>query len=152
MVGVSVGGHGVPLVFLHGLGLSGRAYVRLLSRLAGMGFLVVALDAAGHGGTPKLPSRPHRVDLTVRTRMRSTSTVASGDYTLDAGGDPRNSRRRRAIVHGDDTASGRRVRERTRLGRARLTVRRTGLLARPLVDADQSATHRFARSPTAHWT
>jgi pimeloyl-ACP methyl ester carboxylesterase len=70
-VGVSVGGHGVPLVFLHGLGLSGRAYVRLLSRLAGMGFLVVALDAAGHGGTPNLPRNAaelaDRVDLTVRT-------------------------------------------------------------------------------------
>jgi pimeloyl-ACP methyl ester carboxylesterase len=70
-VGVSVGGHGVPLVFLHGLGLSGRAYVRLLSRLAGMGFLVVALDAAGHGGTPDLPRSAaelaHRVDLTLRT-------------------------------------------------------------------------------------
>jgi pimeloyl-ACP methyl ester carboxylesterase len=70
-VGVSVGGHGVPLVFLHGLGLSGRAYVRLLSRLAGMGFLVVALDAAGHGGTPNLRRNAadlaHRVDLTMRT-------------------------------------------------------------------------------------
>ena len=70
-VGVSVGGHGVPLVFLHGLGLSGRAYVRLLSRLAGMGFLVVALDAAGHGGTPNLPRNAadlaHRVELTLRT-------------------------------------------------------------------------------------
>jgi pimeloyl-ACP methyl ester carboxylesterase len=70
-VGVSVGGHGVPLVFLHGLGLSGRAYVRLLSRLAGMGFLVVALDAAGHGVTRNLPRNAadlaHRVDLTMRT-------------------------------------------------------------------------------------
>ncbi len=70
-VGVSVGGQGVPLVFLHGLGLSGRAYVRLLSRLAGMGFLVVALDAAGHGLTPDLPRNAadlaHRVDLTMRT-------------------------------------------------------------------------------------
>lgn len=69
-VGVSVGGHGVPLVFLHGLGLSGRAYVRLLSRLAGMGFLVVAPDAAGHGGTSNLPRNSgelaHRVDLTLR--------------------------------------------------------------------------------------
>ena len=54
-VGVTVGGKGVPLVFLHGIALSGRAYVRLLSRLAGMGFLVVALDAAGHGVTPNLP-------------------------------------------------------------------------------------------------
>ena len=70
-VGVTVGGKGVPLVFLHGIALSGRAYVRLLSRLAGMGFLVVALDAAGHGVTPNLPRNAadlsHRVDLTLRT-------------------------------------------------------------------------------------
>jgi pimeloyl-ACP methyl ester carboxylesterase len=69
-VGVTVGGHGVPLVFLHGIALSGRAYVRLLSRLAGMGFLVVALDAAGHGVTPNLPRSAadlsDRVDLTLR--------------------------------------------------------------------------------------
>lgn len=69
-VGVTVGGQGVPLVFLHGIALSGRAYVRLLSRLAGMGFLVVALDAAGHGFTPNLPRNAgdlsHRVDLTLR--------------------------------------------------------------------------------------
>jgi pimeloyl-ACP methyl ester carboxylesterase len=69
-VGVTVGGQGVPLVFLHGIALSGRAYVRLLSRLAGMGFLVVALDAAGHGFTPNLPRKEadltHRVDLTLR--------------------------------------------------------------------------------------
>ena len=69
-VGVTVGGQGVPLVFLHGIALSGRAYVRLLSRLAGMGFLVVALDAAGHGVTPNLPrdaaELSHRVDLTLR--------------------------------------------------------------------------------------
>jgi pimeloyl-ACP methyl ester carboxylesterase len=61
----------VPLVFLHGIALSGRAYVRLLSRLAGMGFLVVALDAAGHGVTANLPRNAadlgHRVDLTLRT-------------------------------------------------------------------------------------
>jgi pimeloyl-ACP methyl ester carboxylesterase len=70
-VGVTVGGHGVPLVFLHGIALSGRAYVRLLSRLAGLGFLVVALDAAGHGVTPNLPrdaaDMTRRVDLTLRT-------------------------------------------------------------------------------------
>ena len=69
-VGVTVGGRGVPLVFLHGIALSGKAYVRLLSRLAGMGFLVVALDAAGHGVTPNLPRNAadlsDRVDLTLR--------------------------------------------------------------------------------------
>lgn len=69
-VGVTVGGQGVPLVFLHGIALSGKAYVRLLSRLAGMGFLVIALDAAGHGVTPNLPRNAadlgDRVDLTLR--------------------------------------------------------------------------------------
>lgn len=54
-VGVSIGGAGVPLVFLHGLGLNRRAYIRLLSRVAGLGFRVVAIDAPGHGDTRDLP-------------------------------------------------------------------------------------------------
>lgn len=54
-VGVSVGGCGVPLVFLHGLGLGRRAYLRMLSRVAGLGFLVIAVDAPGHGDTHDLP-------------------------------------------------------------------------------------------------
>ncbi|MBV8347170.1 MAG: alpha/beta hydrolase [Mycolicibacterium sp.] len=70
-VGVSVGGAGVPLVFMHGLALSRRAYVRMLSAVAGLGFLVIAIDAAGHGDTRSLPGNADdladRVDLTVRT-------------------------------------------------------------------------------------
>jgi pimeloyl-ACP methyl ester carboxylesterase len=70
-VGVSVGGRGVPLVFMHGLALSRRAYLRMLSRIAGLGFLVIALDAAGHGDTHNLPGDAgelaDRVDLTLRT-------------------------------------------------------------------------------------
>ncbi|MDV3126946.1 alpha/beta hydrolase [Mycobacterium sp. 21AC1] len=70
-VGVSLGGHGMPLVFLHGLGLSRRAYLRLLSRVAGLGFLVVAVDAAGHGDTRDLSCDnsdfTDRVDLVIRT-------------------------------------------------------------------------------------
>jgi len=50
-VGVSVGGHGVPLVFFHGIGMNRRVYLRLLSRLPQLGFLVVAIDAPGHGDT-----------------------------------------------------------------------------------------------------
>ena len=71
LVGVSVGGAGVPLVFLHGFGLNRRAYLRLLSRLGGLGFLVIAPDAAGHGETPTLPrgaaALEDRVRLTLRT-------------------------------------------------------------------------------------
>lgn len=70
-VGVSVGGGGVPLVFMHGLALSRRAYVRMLSRIAGLGFLVIAIDAVGHGDTGNLPRDAcefaDRVDLTRRT-------------------------------------------------------------------------------------
>jgi pimeloyl-ACP methyl ester carboxylesterase len=63
-VGVSVGGRGVPLVFMHGLALSRRAYLRMLSRIAGLGFLIIAIDAAGHGDTRNLP------------RMRASSPTA----------------------------------------------------------------------------
>lgn len=70
-VGVSIGGRGVPLVFLHGLGLSRRAYLRLLSRVAGLGFLVVAVDTAGHGDTHDLPCDAgdfsDRADLVIRS-------------------------------------------------------------------------------------
>ncbi len=70
-VGVSVGGRGVPLVFLHGLGLSRRAYLRLLSRVAALGFLVVAVDTPGHGDTHDLPCDAgelgDRADLVIRT-------------------------------------------------------------------------------------
>jgi pimeloyl-ACP methyl ester carboxylesterase len=70
-IGVSVGGHGVPMVFMHGLALNRRAYLRMVSRVAGLGFLVVAIDAAGHGDTHNLSSSAgglaERVDLTLRT-------------------------------------------------------------------------------------
>lgn len=70
-VGVSVGGAGVPLVFMHGLALSRRAYLRMLSRVAGLGVLVIAIDAAGHGDTRDLPrdagDLAARVELTLRT-------------------------------------------------------------------------------------
>lgn len=70
-VGVSVGGRGIPLVFLHGLGLGRRAYLRMLSRVAGLGFLVIAIDAPGHGDTHDLPDAAaefvDRAGLIVRT-------------------------------------------------------------------------------------
>lgn len=68
-VGISVGGQGVPLVFMHGLALSRHAYLRMLSRVAGLGFQVVAIDSAGHGQTHNLPRGADeiadRVDLTL---------------------------------------------------------------------------------------
>lgn len=55
LVGVSISGHGVPLVLQHGVAMNRHTYVRLSSRLAALGFLVVSLDAAGHGETVRLP-------------------------------------------------------------------------------------------------
>ncbi len=61
----------MPLVFLHGLALNQRAYREMLCRLAGMGFLVVAVDAAGYGDTQDFhPNKARLADfaaLTLRT-------------------------------------------------------------------------------------
>lgn len=70
-VGVSVGGQGVPFVFMHGLTLSRRHYLQMLSHVADQGYRVVAIDSAGHGDTHDLrwaaSGFAHRVDLTLRT-------------------------------------------------------------------------------------
>ena len=68
-VGVSIGGDGVPLVFLHGIALNKSVYLRFLSRLSELNFRVIAIDAAAHGHTAPLPEGPFgtRVDLTLRT-------------------------------------------------------------------------------------
>jgi pimeloyl-ACP methyl ester carboxylesterase len=52
---VSVTGQGIPLVVVHGFSAEGILYAQTLSRLVGMGYRVVAIDAAGHGGTFGLP-------------------------------------------------------------------------------------------------
>jgi pimeloyl-ACP methyl ester carboxylesterase len=50
-----VAGRGVPLVLVHGFASEGLLYAPLFSRLVSMGFKVVAIDTAGHGGTDVLP-------------------------------------------------------------------------------------------------
>src|SRR5581483_11804435 len=50
-----VAGRGVPLVVVHGFAAEGLLYAQSLSRLVGLGFKVVAIDTAGHGGTAVLP-------------------------------------------------------------------------------------------------
>src|SRR5256714_14434747 len=56
-VGVTVGGRGIPLVVAHGFSFAGGLYVQSLSRLASMGFRVLAGDLDGHGGGAR-PRRP----------------------------------------------------------------------------------------------
>ncbi|HVW44192.1 MAG TPA: alpha/beta fold hydrolase, partial [Amycolatopsis sp.] len=51
-----VGGSGSPLVFLHGWGLSDRAYARSLRQLIAAGLRVYAPALPGFGGTADLPA------------------------------------------------------------------------------------------------
>src|SRR3954454_16682945 len=55
-VGVAICGRGVPLVVVHGFSAEGILYAQTLSRIVSLGFKVVALDVAGHGGTLGLPT------------------------------------------------------------------------------------------------
>ncbi|MGH9273442.1 MAG: alpha/beta fold hydrolase [Acidimicrobiales bacterium] len=55
-VGVAVCGHGVPLVVVHGFSAEGILYAQTLSRLVDLGYKVIAVDTAGHGGTLGLPT------------------------------------------------------------------------------------------------
>lgn len=54
-VGLAVSGRGIPLVVVHGFSAEGILYAQTLSRLVGMGYRVIAVDTAGHGGTQGLP-------------------------------------------------------------------------------------------------
>ena len=51
-----VAGRGVPLVVVHGFAAEGLLYAQSLSRLVSLGFKVVAIDTAGHGGPPSCPT------------------------------------------------------------------------------------------------
>ena len=55
-VGITVAGAGIPLVVVHGFSVEGFLYAQTLSRLVSMGFKVIAVDTAGHGGTRGLPA------------------------------------------------------------------------------------------------
>ena len=55
-VGIAVAGRGIPIVVVHGFSAEGFLYAQTLSRLVSMGFKVIAIDTAGHGGTQGLPA------------------------------------------------------------------------------------------------
>jgi pimeloyl-ACP methyl ester carboxylesterase len=64
-VGVAVSGRGLPVVLVHGFTAEGILYAQTLSRLVRMGFKVIAVDVAGHGGTQGLPSDGANIDAYV---------------------------------------------------------------------------------------
>ncbi|QGZ16862.1 esterase/lipase [Mycobacterium phage Phaded] len=74
-VGVDYAGTGpVPLVFLHGLGATGRAYDEMLQRLADKGFRVIALDAVNHGRTGSM-RWGHSVEDMTSVTMRTLDAL-----------------------------------------------------------------------------
>jgi len=54
-VGVTEGGKGTPLVFLHGFSVSTGAYTEMLELLSQNGFHVYGIDAPDHGRSDSLP-------------------------------------------------------------------------------------------------
>lgn len=64
-VTLAVAGHGMPFVVVHGFMAEGFLYAQTLSRLVALGYKVVAIDTAGHGGTEVLPDSEHDLDAYV---------------------------------------------------------------------------------------
>jgi pimeloyl-ACP methyl ester carboxylesterase len=65
-VGVAVCGQGLPVVLVHGFTAEGILYAQTLARLVHMGFKVVAVDVAGHGGTQGLPTGGEKLESYTR--------------------------------------------------------------------------------------
>ncbi len=70
-VGVAVCGRGVPLVVVHGFSAEGILYAQTLSRLVDLGFKVIAIDTAGHGGTLGLPTGADSLESYTRLLARA---------------------------------------------------------------------------------
>lgn len=70
-VTVAVAGHGVPFVVVHGFMAEGFMYAQTLSRLVALGYKVVAIDTAGHGGTEVLPDAEYDFDAYVELFERA---------------------------------------------------------------------------------
>ena len=69
-VGVAVCGRGMPVVLVHGFTAEGILYAQTLSRLVRMGFKVIAIDVAGHGGTQGLPTGGENLESYTRLLAR----------------------------------------------------------------------------------
>ena len=78
---MAVAGRGVPLVVVHGLGAEGVLYAQTLSRLVGLGFMVVAVDSPGHGSTDPLGSRA-RIEDYVEDLEQVLSALGIGRAVL----------------------------------------------------------------------
>lgn len=70
-VSVAVAGRGIPFVVVHGFMAEGFTYAQTLRRLVTLGYLVVAIDAAGHGRTHRLVEGQYDFDAYVHLFERT---------------------------------------------------------------------------------
>ena len=70
-VSVAVAGRGMPFVVVHGFMAEGFMYAQTLNRLVALGYKVVAIDTAGHGGTEVLPDAERDFDSYVELLGRT---------------------------------------------------------------------------------
>ena len=75
-VGVAICGRGVPLVVVHGFSAEGILYAQTLCRLVDLGFKVIAIDTAGHGGTLGLPTGAQSLPATPSCSVGCSTTWA----------------------------------------------------------------------------
>lgn len=81
-VGVAVCGRGVPLVVVHGFTAEGILYAQTLSRIVDLGFKVIAVDVAGHGGTLGLPTGAGSLESYTRLLGRVLDHLGVGPAVL----------------------------------------------------------------------
>ncbi len=74
-VGVAVCGDGVPLVMIDAPGAEGILYARMLRRIAGLGFRVIAPDGAGNGSTHNLGRAGYSWDTHVELHRQALDAL-----------------------------------------------------------------------------
>lgn len=81
-VGVAICGRGMPLIVVHGFSAEGILYAQTLSRLVDLGFKVIAVDTAGHGGTLGLPTNAQSMESYAQLLGRVLDHLGVGQAVL----------------------------------------------------------------------
>jgi pimeloyl-ACP methyl ester carboxylesterase len=81
----AVAGEGLPVLFLHGWGVSHKTYKGAIASLASLGCKVVAPALPGFGGAPKLTSQERSFRLYAEWAMRFLEAVGIGDSPVVIG-------------------------------------------------------------------
>ncbi len=81
----AVAGEGLPVLFLHGWGVSHKTYKEAVASLAGLGCRVIAPALPGFGGAPTLTKRERSFQLYAEWAMRFLEAVEMSDFPVVIG-------------------------------------------------------------------